>query len=110
MPYDHRIADVLRADLADAPNLTEKAMFGGLGMMVNGHMICAIHGKGGVMFRVGKVFEPKALALDGVVQMEMRGRPMGGWVDTTDDVIANQTHRAQLVALALDFVTALPPK
>lgn len=108
MPWDEGLAQLMRDDLAGEP-VTERKMFGGLAFLLNGHMVCGIH-KGGAMFRVGKPNEAAALAVPGASPMMFTGRPMTGMVDCSDEACADDTRRARLMALALGFTRALPPK
>lgn len=109
MAYDEGLAELMRGDLGDLPGLSERKMFGGLCFLRDGNMICGVHA-GGAMFRVGKDNEARARNLDGVGPMAFTGRPMGGMVDAGDAAMADDRIRARLVALALDFVSGLPPK
>lgn len=109
MAYDEGLAEILRGDLAGEDGITERKMFGGMAFMLNGNMLCGVH-KGGGMFRVGKDNHAAALRIEGVREMTFTGRPMGGMVDVGDAALADDTRRAQLMALAREFVDALPPK
>lgn len=109
MAYDEGLAELLRGDLQDLMGVTERRMFGGLCFMLNGHMLCGVH-KGGGMFRVGKDNHSAALAVEGAEPMAFTGRPMGGMVDVGDDAMADDTRRAQLLALARNFVDPMQPK
>jgi len=109
MAYDEGLAEILRNDLADMGNVEEKRMFGGLCFMLDGHMVCGVH-KGGGMFRVGKERHAEALAVPGAAPMAFTGRPMGGLVDVSDDAMADDGRRGQLMALALENVRSLPPR
>ncbi|MGI9394829.1 MAG: TfoX/Sxy family protein [Boseongicola sp.] len=109
MAYDEGLAELLRNEVADMGAITEKKMFGGLCFMLDGHMLCGVHTDGGMM-RVGKDRQDKALAIDGASPMAFTGRPMGGMVDVTDEVLADDERRGQLLALALENVRSLPPK
>jgi len=109
MAYDEGLAELLRGDLAETAGIGEKRMFGGLAFMLNGNMLCGVH-PGGAMFRVGKDNEPFALAIPGARAMAFTGRQMGGFVDVDDEAMADDTRRARLMNLALDFVRALPAK
>ena len=109
MAYDERLADELRAALGDRPGLSERRMFGGLCLMLNGHMLCGTFRDGG-MYRVGKDKEAAALALPHVRPMEMTGRRMGGLVEVDAEAIVDPELRAELLRLALGFVESLPPK
>jgi TfoX/Sxy family transcriptional regulator of competence genes len=109
MAHDEGLAEILRGDLADLPGITEKRMFGGLVFMLDGNMLCGVH-PGGGMFRVGKQNEAAALAVPGAAPMAFTGRRMGGFIDVSDETLADEDRRARLMDLALAFVRALPPK
>ena len=51
MTYDRELADRLRAALSTEPDVSEKAMFGGLAFLVDGAMAVAVSGRGGLMVR-----------------------------------------------------------
>jgi hypothetical protein len=108
MAYDEGRAQVLRDALA-GHDFREQRMFGGLCFLLHGHMICGVH-RGGAMFRVGKDGYATALAIEGVGPMLMTGRPMASMVDCDNAALGDDTRRAQLLALALATVLALPPK
>ncbi len=111
MAYDEGLAELLRGDLADQPGIEEKKMFGGLCFMLNGNMLCGVHGKsGGGMFRVGKERESQAKAIPGAGDMTFTGRKMGGMVDVDEGAFGDDARRGALLALALEFVSALPAK
>lgn len=109
MAFDEGLAQVLRDALADNEDIAEKHMFGGIAFMLNGNMLCGVHKDGG-MFRVGKANEAAALAINGARPLEFTKRRMGGMVDVTDEAIAADDTRDALMALAIEFVGALPAK
>lgn len=109
MAYDEGSAQTLIDALAGTPGITEKKMFGGLCFMLNGNMLCGVHKDGG-MFRIGKVNEEAALSVEGARPLGFTGRKMGGMVEVTDECIADDDQRAELMKLALDFVGGLPAK
>ena len=109
MAYDEGLAEILRTDVADMGAIIEKKMFGGLCFMLNGHMLCGVHTGGGMM-RVGKARQEQALGIEGASPLSFTGRRMGGMVDVTDDALADDVRRGQLLALALENVRSLPPK
>ncbi|WP_323035387.1 TfoX/Sxy family protein [Pararhodobacter sp.] len=109
MAYDEGLADILRDALHDTPGIAEKKMFGGLVFMMDGNMLCGVH-KGGGMFRVGMDNIAAALAVDGTQAMAFTGRPMRGFVDVTDETVADDDRRATLINLAKGFVSKLPTK
>jgi TfoX/Sxy family transcriptional regulator of competence genes len=44
MAYSEQLANRVRALLADRDDVDERHMFGGLTLMVQGHMCCGVHG------------------------------------------------------------------
>ncbi len=109
MAYNLELADRVRAELPDDPDISEKKMFGGLAFLVRGNMLCGVH-SGGAMFRVGKENDAQALALEGVQPMQFTGRKMGGFVEVTDEAVVDEARRVRLMALAQAFVETLPAK
>lgn len=109
MAYDEGLAEQMREDLGDLPGAQEKKMFGGLCFMSRGNMVCGVH-RNGAMYRVGKAHYDAALALPGVRPMAFTGREMKGFVEADDEVLADDTLRLQLIAMARDFAATLPPK
>ena len=109
MAYDEGLATLIREELADLAGITEKKMFGGLCFLLHGNMICGVH-QGGGMARVGQATEAEALLLEGISPLSFTGRPMGGLVDVSEEVIADDEQRARIVAMALAHAQSLPPK
>lgn len=109
MAFDEGLAELLRSELDDLPGITEKKMFGGLCFLQHGHMVCGVH-KGGAMFRVGKTRENEALAIEGARPMDFTGRVMGGFVDVSDEAVAEDDARHRWMQMALENVADLPPK
>ncbi|WP_412554594.1 TfoX/Sxy family protein [Shimia sp. MIT1388] len=109
MAYDEGHATLMREDLANIDGITEKKMFGGLCFLLHGNMVCGVHKDGG-MARVGKAREAEALEIEGVDPLSFTGRKMGGMVDLSEDLLGDDTRRAQVIALALTNAQSLPPK
>ena len=82
-------------------------MFGGVGFMLNGNLLVGAS-KRGLLLRVGKDRQSQALAKPGSRQMEMRGRPMDGYI-YVDPPIELGAVRGW-VEMAMAFVRTLPPK
>ena len=106
MGWDTGHQALLAADLA-GHQVTQKRMFGALVFMVGGHMVCGVH-QGGAMFRLGQ--GAQALAIAGTAPMTMAGRPMAGFVTVGPEVMADDTRRGRLLALALAHAAGLPPR
>lgn len=109
MAYDEGLAAQMRDDLGPLDGLSERKMFGGLCFQLNGNMVCGVH-KGGGMFRVGKPRYEAALTIEGVEKLSFTGRPMGGMVEISDAVMADDTVRTPLIEMALENARSLPPK
>jgi len=88
-------------------------MMGGVCFLKNGNMIGGADrqkdGSGRFMFRVGKENEEQALARKGASVMEQGGRRMSGLIFVNEDD-CNDKDLKEWVALALSFVSKLPPK
>ena len=79
MAYDQNLADQLLRAIGTRPGISERRMFGGLCLMLNGNMLCGVE-QNRYMFRVGKEREAEALAKPGASPMDFTGRPMSGFV------------------------------
>jgi TfoX/Sxy family transcriptional regulator of competence genes len=108
MAYDAALAERLRRALGDQTGVTEKRMFGGMCFMQNDHMLCGT-GTQGFLFRVGKDQDAEALSRPGAALMEMKGRPMHGYV-WVDPAACSDRDLQTWVALARKFVATLPAK
>jgi TfoX/Sxy family transcriptional regulator of competence genes len=104
---DGRLADRLRAALP-AKGLTQQKMFGGIGFMLDGNMIAGVS-KRGLLLRIGKDAHAHVLRRPGIRPMEMRGRPVEGYV-YVDPGVLDDTALQDWVQLALAFVPTLPQK
>jgi len=108
MAVDEHLAERIRVALAGTGAVREVRMFGGLCFMLNGNMVAGTS-KRGLMVRVGKERQPYALARPGAKRMEMTGRPMEGYV-FVDPPPSDDRSLQDWLALAVAFVTTLPPK
>ena len=109
MAYDEEFAQILRDALSDLDNITERKMFGGLCIMHNGNMLCGIANNGGIA-RVGKEREELALRYKGITPLSFTGRKMGGMVDISEAALRDSEILDEVLALAKEFVCALPAK
>ncbi len=87
MAYDEALAGRIRALLEAASDVTEQRMFGGLAFLAGGSLGVAVSGKGGLMVRVEPAEADALLAEPGVGVVEMRGRPVDGWVRVQADAV-----------------------
>jgi TfoX/Sxy family transcriptional regulator of competence genes len=108
MTADQDLVTRIRALLANAGAISEMKMFGGNAFMLNGNMLVS-SSKRGLMLRVGKDQAPKALTRPGTRQIEMRGRPMEGYI-RVDPAGLDDNSLREWLALATSFVKTLPAK
>jgi TfoX/Sxy family transcriptional regulator of competence genes len=110
MAYDEELADRIRELIAAEPGLSEKRMFGGLAMLVDGNMAIAASGRGGLLVRVAEAEVAKALTEPGADEAIMRGRPMRGWVTVGADAVATKAELRRWVKRGVAAARANPPK
>ena len=65
--------------LEDEAGLTERRMFGGLALLVGGHIVVGVYGDG-LLVRAPGDDQERLLAEPGVTTYAMGGQPMVGWV------------------------------
>ena len=109
MAYDEALAARVRDELGGEPGVTERRMFGGLGFMVDGHMAVAASSGGDLMVRADPATSEQWVDGDAVRPMEMRGRPMAGWLLVSPLVLDDDAVLAAWVARATTYARSLPP-
>lgn len=111
MAYNEDIAAKVREELilADAKDISERKMFGGLAFMVNDKMCICISGreKTEVMVRVGKTEYASALKKKGAFPTIMKDKPIKGYIDLDEE---GQKDLRNWVKLALKFNGELTAK
>lgn len=110
MPYDERLAERLRAVLENQQGLTEQRMFGGLAFMVGGHLAVGAGSGGDLIVRVAHEDVPRLLAGDDVRPMEMRGKPMAGWLLVSSGAITSDEDLRAWVDRGVSYAGSLPAK
>ena len=110
MAYDEALAARVRDELGGEPGVTEKKMFGGLGFMVDGHMAVAAGSSGDLMVRADPETSQAWVDGESVRPMEMRGRPMSGWLLVATEALADDTALAVWVERGSTYARSLPPK
>ena len=109
MSYDEGLAERLRDVLVDMPDVTEKKMFGGLCLMVSGHMCCGIVDET-LMARVGPEHYAQCLELPYARGMDFTGKPLKGLLYIDPDGIAEDSDLKAWGDRCLVFLQSLPPK
>lgn len=108
MAYDERLADRIRRVLADTNGVSERKMFGGLAVLVNGNMACGVIGDT-LMLRLGPQCAEEALRRPNVRPMDFTGRPMTGMVYVEPAGLRGVALR-NWVERTITYARSLPPK
>jgi TfoX/Sxy family transcriptional regulator of competence genes len=103
------LADRIRAEIGDDPNIGQIRMFGGICFTLNGNMLCGTMKNGDLLVRVGENQETAALAQPGASRMNFTGREMKGFVIVQADAV-DDTALRKSIALASAYVGPMPPK
>ena len=104
MPYNTKLADRIRAYLAEVPHLEieEKEMFRGLTFMVNGKMCISVSGEN-LMCRFDPTLQDEIADKKGYQPMIMKGREYKGYCYINPDGIKTKANFEYFVKLCLDF-------
>jgi TfoX/Sxy family transcriptional regulator of competence genes len=108
--YDEDIAARIRELVRGEAGLTEQKMFGGLAFLIGGNMAVSASGQGGLMVRVDPAMSDELVATTPARLMEMRGRPMRGWLRVGTDHVRSERELAKWVALGTTYAHSLPAK
>lgn len=110
MAYDLEMAERIRELLTPMGGVEEKAMFGGLAFLINGHMSVAASSQGGLLVRVAPHDTDKLLERPHVSPMVMRGREARGWLRVDADALKTKRQLQRWVMRSADYVRGLAPK
>jgi TfoX/Sxy family transcriptional regulator of competence genes len=110
MAYDQELAERIRRFIESDSDLTEKKMFGGLAFLIAGNMAIAASSQGGAMVRVDPQQSAALVATTTASLVEMRGRPMPGWLLVSSDDLRTDDQLAPWVDRAIGYARSLPPK
>jgi hypothetical protein len=84
-------------------------MFGGVGFLLDGNMLVGVW-KSSLIARLGPAQAARALQEPDVVEFDITGKPMKGWVMIEPDGIVRDEPLQQWIDLATLFVNTLPKK
>ena len=110
MPYDEKLADALRSAVAELEpehmlEITERKMFGGLCMMLNGNMLMGVSGAR-LLVRLSDEDMEIALAQPHATPMVHAGRLMKGFVYVDPAGFANDSELTQWLEKCVRYVRA----
>ena len=109
MAYDEGLAQRIRENLTGQSDLVEKQMFGGIGFMAQGNMVCGVlHDS--LIVRVGPDRYSEALAQPHTKEFDFTGRPMAGWVMVSLGGYEADDNLEEWVNLGISYALSLPPK
>ena len=109
MPYSESLAARIRQSLKGRRGITEKKMFGGIGFMLHGNMCVGVW-KTSLIARLGPEQAEAALKEPNVVDFDITGRPMKGWVLVEAEGVETDEQLCGWVERAVEFVEGLPKK
>jgi len=109
MAFDETVAGRVREALAEARDVVEKKMFGGVAFMVRGNMCCGVIGDR-LMLRVGPAGYEAALSRPHTGPMDFTGRPMKGMVYVEPAGFASAADLKTWIARAMEFTLSLPAR
>ena len=102
MAFNETLSNRIREELADAPRVEEKLMFGGICFMVNDKMCIGVVDDE-MMCRIGPDVYDEALEKNGVREMIFTGKPMVGYVFVENDALKSKKELHYWVDLCLKF-------
>jgi TfoX/Sxy family transcriptional regulator of competence genes len=112
MAFDEALGQRLRAAMEaerHRDKLTEKRMFGGLALMLNGNMACGIIGDK-LMVRVGPEAYDSSLAKPHTAEMDFNGRPMKGYIYVLPEGTLALRDLRSWARRGMEFARSLPKK
>jgi TfoX/Sxy family transcriptional regulator of competence genes len=110
MPYDQNLAERIRSALKEHPTIVEKKMFGGVGFIFNGNLVCGVQGDD-LIVRVGVQNNEAALSQPHVRPfMPIPGKPMAGWILVAPEGIPTDQDLEKWVRTGYRYAYSLPEK
>ena len=109
MVYSESLAYRIRQVFMGHRGITEKKMFGGVGFLLHGNMCVGIW-QTSLIVRLGPEQAAAALKEPNVVEFDITGRPMKGWVLVEADGVETDGQVRSWIERAVEFVATLPRK
>ncbi len=109
MAYNEQLSERINAILSGNKNITSKKMFGGVGYLLNGNMVCGVH-KDDLILRMKPEDADNSLFQNNVKPFDITGRAMKGWIMVELPAIKSESHLTDWINISLSFVKGLPAK
>ena len=109
MPYSESLAARARQMFAGMRGITEKKMFGGVVFLLYGNMCVGIW-QTSLIARLGPEQAAAALNEPNVVEFDITGRSMKGWIMVEAEGVETDPQLREWVERAVEFVETLPRK
>ncbi len=109
MGYSESLASRIRQALKGHRGITEKKMFGGIGFLLHGNMCVGVH-QTSLIVRLGPEQADAARSQQNVVEFDVAGRPLKGWVMVEAEGVETDEQLRGWIEQAVEFVETLPRK
>lgn len=109
MTYNRQLAERMRRRFKAETGAVEKALFGGIGFLINGNMACGLN-KQDLIVRLSEHDFEQALKRPHVRMFNMTGRPMKGWIVVSGGEYASEAALKGWIDKAISHASSLPPK
>jgi TfoX/Sxy family transcriptional regulator of competence genes len=109
MVYSESLASRIRHLLKGRRGITEKKMFGGIGFLLHGNM-CVGVSQTSLIVRLGPHQADAARKRPNVVEFDVAGRPLKGWVMVEAEGVETDEQLNEWIERAVEFVETLPRK
>ena len=109
MAYNQELAHRVWSLLSHTAGTEEKKMFGGVGYLLRGNMVCGVHGDY-LIVRLSASEGQSALAQPHVGVFDLTGRPMKGWITIAPAGLESDVELKGWVERGLNFGQSLPAK
>src|SRR5438876_11303808 len=107
MAFDEKLAARIRNRLSRKKGVTEKKMFGGIAVLLNGNMSCGVHGEE-MIVRLAPDATDAALVQKHTRVFDLSGRPMKGWILIEPDGLRTDKKLAKWVETGVNYAASLP--
>ena len=109
MAINEQLNNRINLFLSGKENITSKKMFGGVGYLLKGNMVCGVY-KDDLILRMSPEDADNSLSQKHVKPFDITGRVMKGWIMVEPVGIQSDIDLKKWIDISLSFVKILPPK